>query len=230
MVKIVAVDADDTLWENEAFFRRDVQDHFAALLSDYGDPGTIHAHLLEVERRNIPRYGYGIKGFMLSMIETAVDLGGANLPATVTASILSLGQEMLNHPILLLPGVAEGLEKLHQDYRLLLVTKGDLLHQEQKIAQSGLQGLFEAVHVVSEKTPATYRAILGDAAPDAVMIGNSMKSDIVPALEIGAGAIHVPAQFEWVLERAEVPVNHPRFLSAQSFTQAVEILPRLWQD
>lgn len=226
MIKIVAIDADDTLWQNEEFFRL-TQDRFADMLADYMDPDPLHAKLLAAERANVGRYGYGIKGFMLSMIETAIDASDGRVPGHVIQEILVMGQDMLNHPIHLLDGVADTLPQIAETFHVMLITKGDLLHQEQKIAQSGLADFFDEVHIVSEKEPSTYRRIFGPAAAESVMVGNSMKSDILPALAVGAAAIHIPARYEWDLEKAETPTNDTKFHSAKSFADLAPMLPQI---
>lgn len=222
-LRIVAVDADDTLWQNEEFFRL-TQDRFAALLEPYIESSALHARLLTAERKNIGHYGYGIKGFMLSMIETAIDVSKSTVPSSVIREILELGQDMLDHPIHLLPGVADTLPMIAEHYQLILITKGDLLHQEQKIARSGLGDYFADVHIVSEKSAETYMSIFERYASQSVMIGNSMKSDIVPAIEAGASAIHIPARYEWDLERADDPEQSDRFYRVQSFCDVAQIL------
>ena len=153
-IKILGLDADDTLWQNEEFFRL-TQDRFADMLSAYMPPDLLHEELLTAERRNLGRYGYGIKGFLLSMVETAIDVSKGQVPAHVIHDILVMGRDVLNHPIHLLPGVADCLPKLAEDYALVLVTKDDLLHQEQKLGQSGLAELFDEFHIVREKQPTT---------------------------------------------------------------------------
>jgi len=225
--KTIAFDADDTLWENEEFFRM-TQDRFADLLTPYMDPDPLHERLLEAERRNIGHYGYGIKGFMLSMIETAVEVSQACVPASVIQEILKLGQDMLAHPITLLPDVAEVLPKLAEDHHLALITKGDLLHQEQKLARSGLGDFFDQVEIVSEKEPATYRRIFADTAAQSVMVGNSMKSDVIPALNVGAAAVHVPAKYEWALEKADDPLDTTRFFRIHRIGEIDTILPQIF--
>ncbi|MGB0799485.1 MAG: HAD family hydrolase, partial [Planktomarina sp.] len=203
MITILGLDADDTLWQNEEFFRL-TQSEFANRLAPYMGDDPLQRHLIEVERRNIERYGYGIKGFMLSMIETAIEVSDGQIPTQIIQEILTLGHDMLDHPINLLPGVAQALPNLAENYRVILITKGDLLHQEQKIARSGLAPYFDQVEIVSEKDVATYAGIFGNDVAQSVMVGNSMKSDILPALEAGAAAVHIPAQFEWDLEKADV--------------------------
>ncbi len=209
----IGFDADDTLWQNETFFRL-TQDRFAELLADHAERDHLHERLLAAERRNLGHYGFGIKGFMLSMIETAIEVTEGRVPAPVIGEILATGQEMLSHPIELLPHAGEVVERLAGRYRLVLITKGDLLDQERKLAQSGLGEMFHAVEIVSNKTPATYdRAFArhGDGAGRAMMVGNSMKSDVRPALEAGAWGVFVPHGLTWELEHAEAPEGHARF-------------------
>jgi putative hydrolase of the HAD superfamily len=206
-------DADDTLWQNEAFFRL-TQARFAELLADHAEAGQLHARLLEAERRNLGHYGYGIKGFMLSMIETAIEVTEGRVPAGVIGEILSAGQEMLSHPIELLPHAGDVVERLASSHRLVLITKGDLLDQERKLAQSGLGEMFHAVEIVSDKTRATYERAFarhGDGPDRAMMVGNSMKSDVRPALKAGAFGVFVPHGLTWELEHADAPEGHDRF-------------------
>ena len=208
----IGFDADDTLWQNEHFFRL-TEARFAALLADHAPPEAISGHLLEVERRNLQFYGYGIKGFTLSMVETAITLTGGRVPAPVIAEILSAGREMLTHPVETMPHARETLELLSGTYRLVLITKGDLFDQERKLAQSGLGDLFDAVEIVSEKSPTTYQTVFkrhGDGAAHSMMVGNSLKSDIVPAIEAGSWAAYIPHQLTWALEHSEAPVGSPR--------------------
>ena len=225
-IKILGLDADDTLWQNEEFFRP-TQDRFADMLSAYMPPDPLHAELLAAERRNLGRYGYGIKGFMLSMVETAIDVSEGQVSADVIHDILAMGRDMLNHPIHLLPGVAECLPQLAREYSLVLVTKGDLLHQEQKLAQSGLGDLFDDVHIVSEKQISTYQRIFGAQLSTTAMIGNSIKSDILPALAAGAAAIHIPGRYEWEMEKADALPDGPRFFKASSFKHVSALLQEM---
>ncbi|MEL6913846.1 MAG: HAD family hydrolase [Pseudomonadota bacterium] len=206
----LAFDADDTLWHNETFFQL-TQERVEALLAPYSDRVTLHARMLETERRNLGRYGYGVKGFTLSMIEVAIEVSEGRVPASVISEILDGGRDLLAHPVELLPGVEDTLRALSGGYRLMLITKGDLLHQEEKLAASGLGEIFEAVHVVSEKDPDTYQRCLGGEAPVTMMVGNSMRSDILPALEVGAFATHIPFEIEWAHEAADAPEGHPRY-------------------
>ncbi len=212
-ITTIGFDADDTLWQNEEFFRL-TQDKFAALLGDYTERSTLDSKLLQAERRNLGRYGFGIKGFMLSMIETAIEVTDQKVPAAVISEIIAMGQEMLTHPIHLLPHAKESVAALSADFNLVLITKGDLLDQERKLAQSGLGDLFDAIEIVSDKTPQTYiRAFMrhGHGPEKAMMVGNSMKSDVVPAIEAGGWGAHVPSRYEWDIEKADAPEGHPRF-------------------
>ena len=209
----IGFDADDTLWQNEAFFRM-TQDRFTSLLSDYAEADHLHDRLLAAERRNLGHYGFGVKGFVLSMIETAIEVTDERVPARVIAEIMAAGREMLAHPIELLPHARAAVEGLADQFRVLLITKGDLLDQERKLAQSGLGDLFDAVEIVSDKTPDAYRRIFtrhGEGAARAMMVGNSMKSDVLPVLEAGGWGVFVPHGLTWALEHAEPPTAHPRF-------------------
>jgi len=209
----IGFDADDTLWQNERFFRL-TQARFRALLADYAAPDHLTERLLAAERRNLGHYGFGIKGFTLSMIETAIEVTEDRVPATVIREIMEAGREMLSHPIELLPSAAAAVAALAGRYRIVLITKGDLPDQERKLAQSGLGEMFDAVEIVSDKSRATYaRAFArhGDGAGRAMMVGNSLKSDVIPALEAGAWGVFVPHDLTWEVERAEKPAAHPRF-------------------
>jgi putative hydrolase of the HAD superfamily len=212
-IETVGFDADDTLWHNERAFRL-THERFAALLADHAEPGDLAARLDAAEKRNLARYGFGVKGFVLSMIETAIDVTRDRVPASVIRQLIEAGHEMLEHPIELLPHARDAVEALAGDRRLILITKGDLLDQERKLAQSGLGELFDGVEVVSDKTPAIYRAILarhGSEAAASAMIGNSLRSDVIPMIEAGGWGIHVPHEMTWSYEVAEAPHSHPRF-------------------
>lgn len=219
-ITTVGLDADDTLWHNETIFRL-THERFADMLSEHGDRETIEARLHETEGRNLRLYGYGIKGFTLSMIETAMELTGGNPPPGVIREILAAGREMLGHPVEPLPGVDEALAALSERYRLVLITKGDLMDQERKLAASGLGDLFVGVEIVSEKTADTYRTVFarhGTGPEEAVMAGNSMKSDVLPAIEAGAFAAHIPYAVTWAHEMAEAPAGHPRYAALDSIS------------
>lgn len=212
-ITTIGFDADDTLWQNEQFFQL-TQERFANLLAEFAEPAHLQERLLAAERRNLGHYGFGIKGFVLSMIETALEVTEHRVPGEVIAELLAAGQEMLQHPIHLLPHVGETVATLAERFDLVLITKGDLLDQERKLAQSGLGDYFDAVEIVSEKTPETYLRAFSRApqGPEgAVMVGNSLKSDVLPALAAGAFAVHVPHTLTWALEHAEPPRGTARF-------------------
>ena len=222
----VGFDADDTLWHNERFFRL-TQDRFEQLLADYANPAHLHQRLLEAERRNIAHYGFGIKGFTLSMIETALDITQNRVPASVIRELIEAGQEMLRHPIDLLPHARETVQAAAQNHKVLLITKGDLLDQERKLAQSGLGDLFDGVEIVSDKTPATYQALLqrhGVGATQAMMVGNSMKSDVRPMVALGGWGVFVPHGLTWELEHAEPPTDTTRFRELPSLAGIPQLL------
>jgi putative hydrolase of the HAD superfamily len=209
----IGFDADDTLWQNERFFRL-TQERFAELLRDHAAPDHLMARLLAAERRNLGHYGFGIKGFVLSMIETAIEVTEERVPASVIAELIAAGQEMLRHPIELLPHARDAIEAVAASHRVLLITKGDLLDQERKLAQSGLGDLFDGVEIVSAKTRPVYEAIFarhGDGAGRAMMVGNSMRSDVVPMIDAGGWGVHVPHGLVWEIEMAEAPSQAPRY-------------------
>ncbi|WP_047508202.1 MULTISPECIES: HAD family hydrolase [unclassified Rhizobium] len=209
----IGFDADDTLWQNEQFYRL-TETHFTELLSDYAEGTVVSERLLAAEKRNLQHYGFGIKGFTLSMIETAIEITEGNVPASVIAQILDTGRDLLSHPVETLPEVRETLAALSDHYLLVLITKGDLFDQERKLAQSGLGDFFHAVEIVSDKTAVTYRRIfskIGGGPERAMMVGNSLKSDIVPAIAAGSYGVFVPHELTWVLEHVEEPTEAPRF-------------------
>ncbi len=213
MLTTICFDADDTLWHNERFFRL-TETRFAELLADYAEPEHLASHLLDAERRNLQRYGFGIKGFTLSMIETALQVTENRVPGHVIAELIAAGQEMLSHPIELLPGAEETVRSLSETFTLLMITKGDLIDQERKLAQSGLGDLFDGVEIVSDKTEDVYRGIFtgrGIRADMALMAGNSLKSDVNPVISAGGWGVHVPFGAPWALEEADAPKDHPRF-------------------
>ena len=226
MLLTLCFDADDTLWHNERFFQM-TQAHFATLLADYVESDHLAEQLLAAEKRNLGRYGFGIKGFVLSMIETALDVTDNTVPGHVIAQIIAAGQDMLAHPIELLPGVEDTIARLAPKYRLILITKGDLLDQERKIAQSGLGELFDGLEIVSDKSKDAYTEIFTryDTPPNAtLMAGNSMKSDVLPPIEAGAWGVWIPHGVTWEIEAADPPENQPRFREAREFTDLPEII------
>ncbi|ATU90909.1 HAD family hydrolase [Phyllobacterium zundukense] len=228
-ITTIGFDADDTLWQNEQFFRTS-EKHFADLLSPHVEIADLSDRLLAIEKRNLDLYGFGIKGFTLSLIETAVEVTEGQVPSSVIAEILAAGREMLRHPVETLPHVQETLEQLADQYRLVLITKGDLFDQERKLAQSGLGDFFDAVEIVSNKDRATYQRVFsrhGDGAERAMMIGNSLKSDVVPAIEAGSWGIFVPHELTWALEHVDAPVAEPRFREIGHLGELVPLLAKI---
>jgi len=212
-ITAIGFDADDTLWQNEQYYRL-TEAHFQKLLGEFAEGDHIAERLLEAEKRNLSYYGFGIKGFTLSMIETALEITEGAIPAKTIGEILDIGRELLRHPVETLPHVEETLQALNGEYLLVLITKGDLFDQERKLAQSGLGDYFDAVEIVSDKSATTYRRIftrLADGPDRAMMVGNSLKSDIVPAIAAGAYGVFVPHALTWVLEHVEPPTEAPRF-------------------
>ena len=217
-LSIIGIDADDTLWHNETIFRF-THKRFSDLLAEFADEDAIEARLASVERENMKTYGYGAKGFTLSMIQTALEISKGAASPRVIQEILQAGREMMTHPIEPLPGVEEALKSLAERGRLVVITKGDLFHQESKLAASGLGSHFSGVEIVSEKTPEIYaRAFArhGGSAETSLMTGNSVKSDIIPMLEAGGYAALVPYPLVWEHERADKPENHPRFREVET--------------
>lgn len=212
-VSVIGFDADDTLWQNEQYYKL-TESHFRDLLADYAEGDHVSDRLLEAEKRNLAHYGFGIKGFTLSMIETALEITEGRAPSSVISEILAIGRDLLSHPVECLPHARDALEALAGRYFLVLITKGDLFDQERKLAQSGLGDYFDAVEIVSDKTATTYRRIFGkhgEGPERSMMIGNSLKSDVVPAIAAGAWGVFVPHELTWVLEHVEKPAEAPRF-------------------
>lgn len=227
-ITTLGIDADDTLWQSEQFFKQSEQ-RFAELMAGFVSGGHLAERLLASERKNLKYYGFGIKGFVLSMIETAIEVSGGSVTTEVIGEILKLGHTMHDHPVVMLPGVVDTLRKLSGQYRLVLITKGDLFDQERKLAQSGLAPLFEAIEIVSDKSVETYQRIFANeagSAAQALMIGNSLKSDILPALAAGAGAVFIPHPLTWAHEQAEPPLGHPGFFQISGFSDVLGILNR----
>jgi len=209
---VIAFDADDTLWHSEGVFVVS-QDMFRTLLAPYLHNGVdVDACLAETERRNLTHFGYGVKGFTLSMIETAIEVTEGRVSAHDIGELVERGKEMMAHPVELLPGVAETLSLLSPRYHLALISKGDLLHQEQKLARSGLAELFDDIEIVSEKDETTYRRVLrrfGVEPSRFLMVGNSVRSDILPVLNVGGCAVHIPHEHLWAHEHVEDHVEVP---------------------
>ncbi|MBK1867415.1 HAD family hydrolase [Aestuariivirga sp. YIM B02566] len=222
----IGFDADDTLWQNEQYYRM-TEKRFAGLLADYAEAEALSNRLLEAERRNLKAYGFGIKGFTLSMIETAIEVTEGRVPATVIHQIVDAGRDLLSHPIEPLPHARAALEQLSGDYRLVLITKGDLFDQERKLAQSGLGDFFSAVEIVSDKSAATYERLFtrhGDGPERAMMVGNSLKSDIVPAIKAGSWGVYVPHSLTWALEQDEAPSGHQRYRHIEHLGELLEVV------
>ena len=204
-IKVIGFDADDTLWVNETYFR-EAEEKFASLLDAYETKNKIDQELFLIEIKNLELYGYGIKGFMLSMIESALDLSNNKVSQATLLEILNLGKEMINKPVELLEGVEGVLQQLSDRYRLIVLTKGDLLNQERKLQRSGLTKYFHHVEVLSDKKEENYSNLLEHLEinkNEFLMIGNSLKSDVLPLLNIGAQAVHIPFHTTWKHE--EVP-------------------------
>src|SRR5262245_57757801 len=228
-LRAIGFDGDDTLWHNEGLFSM-TQSRFRALLADTAPPDELDARMLETERENVSVYGYGVKGFTLSMIETAIEVTNGNIDADRIAQILTFAKDQLSQPTELLPGVEAALDVLQGRYELLLVTKGDLFDQESKIARSGLAERFDAIDVVPEKDPDIYRRVLRRNRIDPqefLMIGNSVRSDVLPVLAIGGQAALVPYDLTWELERAEPPHTRDGYWELDHIGQVPELVKRL---
>jgi len=226
-IKTIGFDADDTLWVNETYFR-DTEEKFAELLEGYETKNKIDQELFKIEMANLNIYGYGIKGFMLSMIESALDLSNNKVSQETIGKILNLGKKMISHPVELLDGVEEVLSKLTGKYRLIVLTKGDLLDQERKLEKSGLSQYFHHVEVLSDKKESNYSNLLQHLSIDVnefLMIGNSLKSDVLPILNIGAKAVHVPFHTTWAHEMVaedEMVNNHLKLNSLKDILKYLD--------
>jgi len=230
VIEIVALDADDTLWHNEPLYARTTA-RFRELLSSYYSSTWIEDRLSETELRNLPHYGYGIKSFSLSMIETAIELTEGHIKGDEIGEILSITKQMLAAPVQLLQGVTETVTELASSYRLVLVTKGDLFDQESKIARSGLGDCFSEIEIVSDKDKTIYAQIASRnriEAKQLVMVGDSLRSDVIPAMEAGCLAIHVPYETSWQHEvLPDEVLQQYRFLTANSIEEVPGLIERL---
>lgn len=229
MIRILGFDADDTLWHNESIFEH-AHVAYRKLLSKYHPAEEVNRVLYATEMRNLALYGYGVKGYMLSCVEAAIELTKGSISGQEVREILATGQRMLEHPVELLPGVTEVVPGLARDFRLLLITKGDLHHQEKKVGESGLAAHFHAIEIVSEKDAASYDRVLrrhGVAPAEFAMIGNSLKSDILPVLGLGGAGVHVPYHITWHHEHAEVPATEKRFRRIERLAELPAIIPSL---
>jgi len=225
-VKIIAFDADDTLWVNEPYFQQ-TEDKVCALLEDYLPHHSVKKELFKIEMQNLGLYGYGIKAFILSMIETALRVSNNNVSPDIINKILQFGKDQLEQPIELLEGIEEALHLLKKKYRLVLATKGDLLDQERKLKKSGLEHYFHHIEIMSDKQEADYQKLVRhlDISPDEfLMIGNSLKSDCMPVLAIGGHAIHIPYHTTWAHEVVVQIIVHPNFRHAEKIK---DVLPDL---
>ncbi len=225
-IKTVGFDADDTLWVNETYFRN-AEEKFAGLLDKYETKNQIDQELFKTEIRNLELYGYGIKGFMLSMIESALELSNNRVSQATITRILNLGKEMLLHPVELLDGVEEVLEALKDKYRLIVLTKGDLLDQERKLEKSGLSQYFHHVEVLSDKKEENYKNLLEHLeipVEEFLMIGNSLKSDILPIMNIGAKAVHIPFHTTWQHEEVKIGEHNNDHLTLSTISDILGYL------
>lgn len=230
MISTIAFDADDTLWSNNKHFNT-TETTFISLLKDYSTSPDLSSHLLKVEKKNIDFHGFGVKSFTLSMIETAIEVTQGRVPTRIIAQILDLGRELQRYPLELYPGVRDLIEQLSHDYTLVMITMGDLFDQERKIAQSGLGNLFDLIEIVSKKTPETYKAIFDKNQIEyssCVMVGNSVRSDILPSMKIGSWGVLVNNEPNWEYDNAgEKPVSSKKFFEISELPQLQNILTQI---
>jgi len=225
-IKTIAFDADDTLWVNESYYR-ETEKKFEELLKDYLPPQAVTEMLFKTEIKNLHLYGYGVKGFVLSMIETMINISNKKANIQLVEKIIELGKELINKPIVLLDGVEEILWKLNGNFRLVMATKGDLLDQERKLMNSGLEKYFHHIEIMSDKKPQDYQKLLMHLdcqAKNFIMIGNSLKSDIIPVLELGGHAIHVPYHTTWAYEKTDTSIDNPNFYQVKSLLEIIHII------
>lgn len=225
-LKVIAFDADDTLWVNEPYFQ-ETERKFCALLEDYLPHHTVSQELFKTEMQNLSLYGYGIKGFMLSMIETAMRISDSTVSMKVVEKAIQYGKELLEKPLELLDGVEEVLQTLQGRYRLVVATKGDLLDQERKLKKSGLEKYFHHIEIMSDKQETDYLKLIRhlDIKPsEFLMLGNSIKSDIQPVLSIGGHGIHIPFHTTWAHEKADHEVQHNNFRQVTSVKEILSFL------
>ena len=225
-IKVVAFDADDTLWHNEAYFQEAEQKYWT-LLEDYLPQHSVSRELLKTEMQNIALYGYGIKAFTLSMIETAIRISEGTISTQVIEKIIGFGKDLLAKPVVLIEGVEEVLENLKNKYRLVVSTKGDLMDQQRKLRDSGLEGFFHHIEIVSDKNEAEYSKLikhLDIKAPQFAMIGNSLKSDILPVLSIGGHGFHVPYHVTWTHEQIDFTIEHEHFIELKVINDILKYL------
>lgn len=225
-VKIIGFDADDTLWVNETYYR-EAEEQFAALMLPFVSEDISLPTLTENEIKNLAVYGYGAKSMTLSMLETALSLSNNQLDAHVAEKIIQLGRSLLNKPVVLLEGVKPVLQQLKNKYTLILITKGDLIDQERKLKKSGLDQCFEHIEIVSEKSEVHYQKLLDllHTTPDEfMMVGNSVKSDILPILKLGGWGVHIPFHTTWIHEKTDEDPNHwERFFALNDLTELLNV-------
>ena len=224
--KIIAFDADDTLWHNEPYFD-EAQERFCVLFQDYASSQEILGLILNHQIKNLPLYGFGIKAFTLSMIESALELTNHKISGQNIQKVIQIGKDLLQKPVELLPNVTEVLEQLKGSHKLIVATKGDLKDQHRKLHDSGIGAYFHHIEVMSDKAELDYEKMLGRLdckAEDFLMIGNSLKSDVLPVLNIGGHAIHIPYHTTWEYEKIDFEIEHVNF---KSFTKITEVLPLL---
>jgi putative hydrolase of the HAD superfamily len=225
-MKVIAFDADDTLWVNEPYFRI-AEDKFCSLMEDFLPHHSVGRELLKIEIANMNLYGYGIKAFVLSMIECAIQISDKRIGASVMDKILGIGKEMIEMPIELIDGVEEVLKALYGKYRLVVATKGDLLDQERKLIKSGLEKYFHHTEIVSDKTEKEYQKIIQhlDIEPsEFLMIGNSLKSDVLPVLNVGGHGFHIPFHTTWEYEKIDIAIDNPRFKQLENISEVLKYL------
>lgn len=230
MFTIIAFDADDTLWRNEIYYK-EAEEKLSHLLSAFHPPELVGQRLFETETRNIEAYGYGIKSFTLSMIETAIELAHTNISTEEIQKIMGFGKEMIEKEVELLTGVRKTIQALSISHTLMIITKGDLLDQERKIKRSGLEKFFKYFEVVSEKTDKTYKRILdkyGIASKNFLMVGNSLKSDVLPVAEIGAIAVYIPNNTTWAHETVSPEkADQSNYYTLNSISQLSSLIKNL---
>ncbi len=225
-IKIIAFDADDTLWHNELYFQ-EAEHKFCALLEDFLPQHTVQRELLQTEIKNISLYGYGIKAFMLSMIETAIRITDHNIKIESIEKMVAIGQSLLDQPVQLIDGVEDVLKSLKPKYKLVMATKGDLLDQERKLKKSGLANYFHHIEIMSEKKEPDFEKLIKhlDIQPEELMmIGNSIKSDILPILNIGGHGIHVPYHVTWAHEKVEAVIDHINFRQVEKINDVLSFV------
>jgi len=225
-IKIIGFDADDTLWINEPFYQN-AENEFCEILKPYFSVAEAHKELFKTEIQNLEMYGYGAKGFILSMIETALRISGHKISSFDVTRILEIGRNLLNQPVVLLNNVEMVLQQLQKKYKIILATKGDLLDQERKLVKSGLAKYFHHIEIMSDKQENNYKKLIHhlDIEPrDFIMIGNSIKSDILPVINIGAKAIHVPFETTWLHEKIHEKTDQSRFVTVSNLDEVLKLL------